>query len=518
MTAKTTITGLGHTIFLCGLLVVAFVAPGFLAAERWTIGLTTGDAGIEALVVDGNSSSSATVLLVGGLQGRDATSEAVSREASAYDAMSKERRRFRLIALPVANPDGRALQFPPSGVAYRDNAESHVLWRWIGIQAPDLVMVMGESGAGLAEALPQNSVGFVGKIPAAQVLSTRAGVLDSLPAQIPFSEAHLEIDRRRSRSPRAVAEQLATVYGRDFNQVGYIPAMALIAQLRLGNTADVMRLVEPYLTGARDSFAMPSQSSLAAHMLFYEIARRTGDERAAKLVLRAAGSGFTADGSLREFMPLHGGWSDSLFMDIPILAKAGALSGDRRYFDMAARHFAFMQKIVGRPDGLYRHQASAEAAWGRGNGFAALGLALTLTDFPKDHPEYPALLAAFQKHMQALSRYQDENGMFREVIDYPGAYPEYSGTSMIATAMVRGIRKGWLEASVYQPVVDRAWKAIVVRTASDGRLFDVAESTGTRGLTSSDYLRRTAILDRDPRGGAFAMIFATEVAGIGVEF
>jgi rhamnogalacturonyl hydrolase YesR len=143
---------------------------------------------------------------------------------------------------------------------------------------------------------------------------------------------------------------------------------------------------------------------------------------------------------------------------------------------------------------------------------------LTLTEFPKDHPEYPVLLAAFQKHMQALSRNQDENGMFREVIDYPGAYPEYSGTSMIATAMMRGIRRGWLESSVYQPVVDRAWQAIVIRTAPDGRLFDVAESTGTRGLTSKDYLRRAAILDRDPRGGAFAMIFATEVAGIGVEF
>jgi hypothetical protein len=33
-----------------------------------------------------------------------------------------------------------------------------------------------------------------------------------------------------------------------------------------------------------------------------------------------------------------------------------------------------------------------------------------------------------------------------------------------------------------------------------------------------DYLRRAAILDRDPRGGAFAMILATEIAGIGVEF
>ena len=93
-------------------------------------------------------------------------------------------------------------------------------------------------------------------------------------------------------------------------------------------------------------------------------------------------------------------------MDIPILTKAGVLSGERKYFDMAARHFAYMQKIVGRPDGLYRHQASTDAAWGRGNGFPALGMALTLTDFPKDHPEYPTLLAGFQKHMKALSQFR----------------------------------------------------------------------------------------------------------------
>jgi hypothetical protein len=29
-----------------------------------------------------------------------------------------------------------------------------------------------------------------------------------------------------------------------------------------------------------------------------------------------------------------------------------------------------------------------------------------------------------------------------------------------------------------------------------------------------DYLRRAAILDRDPRGGAFALLFATEMAGL----
>jgi len=498
------------------LLSVAFVTP-MAAAQRWSIGLTANDMPIEATVVIGASASVPTVVLIGGLLGRDATVDAVTREAAAFEALPQSRRTFRLIALPLANPEGRSLQFPPTGTAYRDNAESHVLWRWLGIQAPDLVVIAGESGGGLADNLTQTAAGFVGKIPSL-VVAARDGMLQALPSTIVPSEAHLEINRRLNRSPRELAEQLGKVYGRDFAQPTYILAMALIAQLRLGNTADVLKAVEPYLSGSRDSFASPSQSSLASHLLFYEIAKRTQDERAGKLVTRAANSGFTEDGSLREFMPLHGGWSDSVFMDIPILAKAGVLTGERKYFDMAARHFFYMQKIVGRPDGLYRHQASSDAAWGRGNGFPALGMALTLTDFPKNHADFPAMLAAFQKHMKALAGLQDENGMFREVVDYPGAYPEYSGTSMIATAIMRGIRRGWLEASVYQPIVDRAWQAILIRTSSDGRLFDVAESTGTRGLTLKDYLRRAAILDRDPRGGAFAMILATEIAGIGVEF
>lgn len=487
------------------------------AAERWSIGLTANDERIEAVMVAGTSVQAPTVLLIGGLQGTDTTVDIVNQEVAAFEALPVARRPFRLIALPLANPEGRPLQFPPTGTAYKDNPVSHVLWRWIGIHAPDLALIVGESGNGLAETLSQSSVAFVGRIPS-RVVSVKPGILPSLATPIPLSEAHLEINKRLSRTPREVADELGKVYGHEFGQPTYILSTALIAQLRLGNAGEVQRLVDPYLSGSVDSFARPSQSSLAAHMLFYEIARRTRDERASRLVIRAANSGFNEDGSLREFMPLNGGWSDSVFMDIPILAKAGALSGDRKYFDMAARHFFYMQKIVGRPDGLYRHQASTDAAWGRGNGFPALGLALTLTDFPKDHRDYPALLAAFQKHMKALSEFQDENGMFREVIDSPGAYPEYSGTSMIATAMMRGIRRGWLEASVYQPIVDRAWQGILVRTASDGRLFDVAESTGTRGLTFKDYLRRAAILDRDPRGGAFAMILATEIAGIGVEF
>lgn len=497
---------------------VVLVAALFLvssaarAAERWTIGLTANDAPIEALTVPGGADDAPSVLLIGGLQGRDQSSDVVAREVVAFEARTQRLRQFRLLAIPIANPAGQPLQFPPTGAAYRERIEAHVLWRWIGTHAPDVVLIVGADSA-LAEALSQNVVAEVGRIPAHRV-DVQAKVLDALTAPIPLSEAHQELERRLARSPRVFAEQLARVYGRDFNQPTYIAAMALISRIRLGELADVSQLLAPYLTGTTDSFARPSQSSLAAHILFFQLAQRTGDERAKQLVVRAAGSGFTDSGELREFMPLHGGWSDSLFMDVPILAKAGALSGDRRFFDMAARHAAFMQQIVLRPDGLYRHQASAEAAWGRGNAFPALGLALTLSEFPTDHPAYPRLLTSFRQHMAALSRYQDENGMWRNVIDRPGAYSEYSATAMIATAMLRGIRKGWLDGATYQPLVDNAWRAVQMRTNADGRVVDACESTGTRGLTDNGYLRRMAILGRDDRGGGMAMFFATELAGL----
>jgi unsaturated rhamnogalacturonyl hydrolase len=72
-----------------------------------------------------------------------------------------------------------------------------------------------------------------------------------------------------------------------------------------------------------------------------------------------------------------------------------------------------------------------------------------------------------------------------------------------------GIRHGWLESTTYRPRVDRAWRAILARTGADGRLMDVCESTGKQ-KSLKDYIHRAAILDRDARGGAMALLLATE--------
>jgi rhamnogalacturonyl hydrolase YesR len=210
-------------------------------------------------------------------------------------------------------------------------------------------------------------------------------------------------------------------------------------------------------------------------------------------------------------MPFHYEMSDAVFMAGPILAATGRLTGERKYFDAAARHLASMRTFCLRGDGLYRHSPLCEAAWGRGNGFPALGLALVLSDWPEDHPARNDLLAEFQKHAAVLKPHQDaRTGCWHQVIDHRESYDEYSCTCMIGCAIERGIRRGWLAKEDFQSCVDRAWQAILERTDPDGTLVNVCTSTGKQ-KTLQDYFDRPAINGRDDRGGAMGLLFAVEL-------
>lgn len=492
---------------------VFFLAIPLLGAEHRIIGLSASGKPIEALVVTAAPPTAPTILLIGGLNGSSESEHVIASEVEDLESSPPNRRRFHVLAIPLANPDKSPLVFPPTGVAYRENVESHVLWRWIALQAPDLVLVVGGADAGLAQALSTSSVAGVGRIPARVIIMARPTTLLSLPRDLRFSGAHAEINARRARTAQQLAEELAQYYGHDFNQLTYLPGMALIAQMRLGHVADVEKLASVYLDPSRNVLNRANSLTLAGHLVFAELAERTGNKAYTELVRKAADLGFTETGEMRESMPFHDEMSDSIFMATPLVVKAGKLTGERKYFDLAARHFAFMQKLVLRPDGLYRHSPLTDAAWGRGNAFPALGLALALSDFPKDHPAYPHMIAEFQQHMFILAKFQDEDGMWHEVIDQPGSYAETSATAMIGMAMERGIRIGWLDPAAYQPRVDRAFSAVSARVGRDGQLVDVCESTNKQ-KTLEDYLHREAILGPDPRGGAMAMLFATEMGGL----
>lgn len=492
---------------LTGWIAMALAMLASLAASAKTldIGLAADGRRIDAIHIEASRRNAPVIALIGGLHGDDDSSASVRAAVSRYE---KQRHRpVHLLVVPVANLAGEALEFPPKGVAYRENPAAHTLWRWLGAKAPDLVLIAGDD-AGLARALGQNKVADMGSIPA-RMWSGEADWANSL-AEARRSEAHDELERRLGRSPRQLATELAEHYGHDFDQPLYINAIALIAQLRLGHEAEVRRIVEPYVNGSKDSLARGSSLVTAGHIVFTELARRTGDARYLAAVRKVGDLGFDSSGRMLESMPFHDGYSDSVFMGTAIVAQAGALTGDHKYFDMADRHLRFMEGLDLRPDGLYRHRNTADVPWGRGNGFAAIGLAMTLAELPRGSAAHSHALESYRSLMKTLLPLQNDDGLWRNVVNYPGAFAEFSGTAMIGYALQRGLKQGWIKGAPYRQAVAKAWRAVNSRTSSAGTMIDVCESTA--GLTTQDqYLKRAAILGTDPRGGAMAMLFATEL-------
>ncbi len=180
--------------------------------------------------------------------------------------------------------------------------------------------------------LSSNVVAEIGRIPA-HAAPDKGDILALKAKDLAPSEAHVEMDRRRARSAaRTRRMSSAQFYGHDFDQPLYIQAIALIAQIRLGHLDDVKRLVEPYVNGTKDSLQRPNSLVMAGHTVFTELARKTSDPRYAQMVKKVGDLGFEADGRMKESMPFHDEYSDSVYMGTAIAAQAGALTGDQKVF------------------------------------------------------------------------------------------------------------------------------------------------------------------------------------------
>ena len=547
--------------------------------SRFEIGLTRQETPVTALLGPEHlalKTDKIRVLVIGGLDGELESVKSVLaclEWFSSDEAAKPLHQRFTLSAVPFAYPDtptqasGKTDKpsgqpgYPPQGEVYGgvQRPETAHLWRWIGMHAPDLLLELRQSENArwliprstrlqwkqLAETLkparrlPPRSTGLLSRI--GEIAPGGTGTVPSLGLEVPLKEsqqqfarlleallqsgfqgpspARQELKRRLNRSPLEIAAQLAERYGHELSQVAYIPAVALIGRLRLGQLTqnnqhllDVERIVEPYTTGVRPSLPDPPNGShLSGHLVFSELARLTGKKKYLEIARRAADLGFDKNGEPRYSMPFHNEMSDAVFMGCPILAQVGQLTKETRYFDMCLRHMSFMLRLNLRKDGLHRHSPLHESAWGRGNAFPALGLALSLSDLPGDHPGRGEMLEAFRSHVRALVKHQDSSGCWHQVVDVLGSYRELSCTCMITFSLLRGLRSGWLEKELYLPVIEKAWKAIRLRVAADGSLVDVCTGTG-KGKDRRYYLDRKAILGPDPRGGAMALLVATEMA------
>jgi rhamnogalacturonyl hydrolase YesR len=191
-----------------------------------------------------------------------------------------------------------------------------------------------------------------------------------------------------------------------------------------------------------------------------------------------------ADGTLARPRPWPVSlWVDDAYMSIPFLAQMGQLTGERRYYDDAARQVLQMsERLFDRQKLLYDHSwfentpNDVRFFWGRGAGWMLMAMAELLSVMPADHPDRARVLAQFQLGVQGVEAVQGGTGLWHQLLDKTDSYLESSATAMFTFAIARGVNRGWL-ASTYAPVAQTGWRALEQRVEADGRIGGICVGT-----------------------------------------
>ena len=156
-------------------------------------------------------------------------------------------------------------------------------------------------------------------------------------------------------------------------------------------------------------------------------------------------------------------WLDGSYMAFPFMAMYQRYLGPGDYSDIIRQLWVIRQRMRDPVTGLYYHgyDASRKAFWAdpetglsknfwlRADGWFACALADLAEIIPEDRPERAEIAEMLADLTKSVSRYADpDTGMYFQVIDRAGRegnYPETSGSSMMAYAMLKGARLGILD-------------------------------------------------------------------------
>ena len=169
-------------------------------------------------------------------------------------------------------------------------------------------------------------------------------------------------------------------------------------------------------------------------------------------------------------------WLDGLYMCQPFYMEYETRFHDKKNYDDIFQQFFNVEKNMRDPKtGLYYHAYDSSRAmfwcdkvtglsqnfWLRALGWFSMALLDTLdkADASAAGESYEKLKQIFVELMDAMLKYQDESGMWYQIVNYGGMdknYLETSGSSIMAYALLKGVRLGILPESY----VEYAKKAI----------------------------------------------------------
>jgi rhamnogalacturonyl hydrolase YesR len=177
-------------------------------------------------------------------------------------------------------------------------------------------------------------------------------------------------------------------------------------------------------------------------------------------------------------------WADDLYMSVPFLARMGKLTGDKAYFDEAAKQVILFNKyLFDEKAGLMWHcyygdlKVNGGTFWGRCNGWMMMATADLLRLLPQEHPQRTLIISLMTRQIRNFAQYQSASGMWHQVLNKEDSYLETSCTAMFTYAVALAINNGWLDKR-YKTIALAGWKGIASQITKEGAVTNICMGTG----------------------------------------
>jgi unsaturated rhamnogalacturonyl hydrolase len=185
-------------------------------------------------------------------------------------------------------------------------------------------------------------------------------------------------------------------------------------------------------------------------------------------------------------------WIDALQMAMPVYAKLGVITGDKKYSERMYQMYMdskVRQGFYNPADKLwwrdkdfrppYKEPNGEDCYWSRGNGWVVAALVRVMEIAPKDS-NYKEYKKTYLEMMNALLPIQREDGFWNaslhDATNFGGK--ETSGTALFVYGMAWGINHGLLKEKKYLPAVTKAWNAMITEAVQPNGGLGFVQGTG----------------------------------------
>lgn len=173
---------------------------------------------------------------------------------------------------------------------------------------------------------------------------------------------------------------------------------------------------------------------------------------------------------------------DCLHFDPPFFAHLWRITGEDSYLQAAVEEaLGYVELLQDSKTGLFHHfwlertERAYILGWGRGQGWALLGLLDVLAVVPRDHPSWERLRIATMRLAVSMREAQLPDGSWQTVVGQSGSVLERSTSAFMAAAFARAIRLGIVESD-WNESADRAWEATCAAVDEHGTLTGVSSA------------------------------------------